>query len=216
VIRYALQLSGRPRPRLCYVGTASGDAAIGQAAFYAACAGEEVQPTHLQLFPMPNVDDPRAHLLAQDVIWVTGGSVVNLLALWRAHGLDEVMRAAWERGIVLAGISAGSICWFAGGTTDSFGLRLRAVTNGLGLLAHSNGVHYDKEAERRPLLHELIGSRALPDGYATDDGVALYFRDQELVEAVTETPGKLAYRVQRSDDGTVVESPILPRLLEDH
>ena len=88
--------------------------------------------SHLELFYMPNVDDPAAHLLSQDVIWVGGGSVANLLAVWRAHGLDEVFREAWERGIVLAGVSAGSICWHLGGTTDSFGRELRPVTNGLG------------------------------------------------------------------------------------
>jgi peptidase E len=205
IVRHALSLSGRPRPRLCFVGTASADSAIGRAAFYGACSGELVDPSHLQLYPMPNVEDPAAHLLSQDVIWVSGGSVVNLLAVWRAHGIDRVMRQAWERGIVLGGVSAGSICWFAGGTTDSFGLDLRPVTDGLGFLPYSNGVHHDTEEARRPLLHRLISDETLPDGFATDDGVALHFRDQDLVAAVAATAGKYAYRIERHEGGKVVD-----------
>jgi peptidase E len=214
IVRYALSLSGRPRPRLCYVGTASADSAIGRAAFYAACAGEHVDPSHLQLYPMPNVDDPAAHLLSQDVIWVNGGSVVNLLAVWRAHGIDRIMREAWEAGVVLGGVSAGSICWFAGGTTDSFGLELRPVVDGLGFLPYSNGVHHDTEPARRPQLHRLINDGTLPDGFATDDGVALHFRDQELVAAVADRAGKHAYRVERAEGGEVVETRLEARLLD--
>ena len=122
---------------------------------------------------MPNVDDIRAHLLAQDVIYVGGGSVANLLALWQLHGVDVVMWEAWESGIVLTGVSAGSICWHVGGPTDSFGPRLRPVTNGLGLLPYGNGVHYDSEERRRPLLHRLVEDGTLPVSYATDDRVGL-------------------------------------------
>jgi peptidase E len=129
LIEHAFELAGSPvRPRLCYVGTATGDSLNGTAGFYRAFAGSDVRATHLELFTMPNVQDIRAHLLAQDVVWVGGGSVANLLAVWRVHGLDEVFREAWEQGVVLAGVSAGSICWHVGGTTDSFGLKLRAVT----------------------------------------------------------------------------------------
>ena len=112
-----------------------------------------VDTSHLALFQMPNVTNIRGHLLAQDVIYVGGGSVANLLALWRLHGVDHVMREAWESGVVLTGVSAGSICWHIGGPTDSFGAQLRPVTNGLGLLPYGNGVHYDSEEQRRPLLH---------------------------------------------------------------
>ena len=119
--------------------------------------------------------DVRAHLLAQDMLWVGGGSVANLLAVWRVHGLDAILREAWERGVVLAGVSAGSICWHVGGTTDSFGAELRPVTNGLGFLPYSNGVHYDSEARRRPLFQQLIADGTLPEGYATDDGTALHY-----------------------------------------
>jgi peptidase E len=132
VVRYALSLAEAERPKLCWLGTAHGDTVTGLRGFYGATSGERVEASHLQLFSKPNVD-PRRHLLSQDVIWVQGCSVVNLLAVWRAHGIDAIMREAWERGVILAGISAGSICWHLGGTTDSFG-ELRAVTDGLGLL----------------------------------------------------------------------------------
>ncbi len=151
---------------------------------------------------MPNIPDVRTHLLGQDVIWVGGGSVANLLAVWRAHGLDTIMREAWEAGVVLAGVSAGSLCWHTGGTTDSFGPDLRAVTNGLGLLPFSNTPHYDSEPGRRPLYQKLVADGTLPDGWATDDGVGLHFRGTELVEAVADRPDVYAWRVQRIPAGT--------------
>ena len=120
------------------------------------------EASHLQLFTMPNVEDVREHLLGQDVIWVSGGSVAGLLAMWRLHGVDAVMREAWEAGVVLTGVSAGSLCWHVGGTTDSFGPELRPVDNGLALLPFSNGVHYDSEPERRPLFQSLVADGTLP------------------------------------------------------
>jgi peptidase E len=216
LIEHAIELAGSPaRPRFCHLGTAHGDAIGGIAGFYRAFAGSDVRATHLELFTMPNVPDMLAHLLAQDVIWVGGGSVANLLAVWRVHGLDEVMRECWESGVVLAGVSAGSICWHVGGTTDSFGLKLRAVTNGLALLPYGNGVHYNSEEERRPLLHRLVADGTLPTSYATDDGVGLSYDGTELVEAVADRPGAAAYKVERGADGQVVETRIEPRLLPD-
>ena len=214
LIEHAIELAGSPaRPRFCHLGTAHGDAVGGIAGFYRAFADSDVRATHLELFTMPNVPDIRKHLLAQDVIWVGGGSVANLLAVWRVHGVDEVMREAWESGVVLAGVSAGSICWHAGGTTDSFGRTLRAVTNGLALLPYGNGVHYDSEEERRPLLHRLVADGTLPTSYATDDGVGLSYEGTELVEAVADRPGAAAYKVERGADGQAVETRIEPRLL---
>jgi peptidase E len=153
--------------------------------------------SHLTLFPMPNIADIRAHLLGQDVIWVGGGSTANLLALWRLHGLDAILRECWAAGVVLTGVSAGSICWHVGGTTDSFGLPLQPVTNGLGFLPYSNSPHYDTEEERRPLTHRLIGEGTLPDGYATENGTGLVFFGTELQYAFTEEPGKTAYAINR-------------------
>jgi peptidase E len=180
---------------------------------YGAFAGSGVQVSHLSLFTMPTVPDVRAHLLAQDVVWVGGGSVANLLAVWRVHGLDEVFREVWQAGVVLGGVSAGSLCWHVGGTTDSFGPDLRPVTNGLALIPTSNGVHHDSEEQRRPLYHRLVADGTLPAGHATDDGVGLVYRGTELAEVVADRPGKAAYRVERGPDGTAVETRLDPRLL---
>ncbi|TDE13472.1 peptidase E [Jiangella asiatica] len=205
--RLALRLTGADRPKLCFVATASGDSVIYIQAIYAAFAGWPVDVSHLALFSMPNVDDLRKHVLGQDVLWVGGGSVAGLLAMWRLHGLDEVMREAWEAGVVLAGVSAGSICWHVGGTTDSFGPRLRPVTDGLGLLPFGNGVHYDAEEERRPLLHELVAAGTLPASYATDDGAGLLYRGTELAGVYAETEGARAYLVEAAG-GQVVETAL--------
>ncbi len=214
VFDLAFELAGAPdRPRLCYLGTATGDDPARVGGVYGAFAGSAVQVSHLSLFPMPTVPDVRAHLLAQDVVWVGGGSVANLLAVWRAHGLDGVFREAWEAGVVLAGVSAGSLCWHIGGTTDSFGPDLRPVTNGLGLIPTSNGVHYDSEEQRRPLYQRLVADGTLPDGHATDDGVGLVYRGTELVEAVADRSDAAAYRVTRGPDGDAVEIRIEPRRL---
>ena len=214
VFDLAFELAGSPtRPRICYLGTATGDDPARVGGFYAAFAGRPVQASHLSLFPMPTLPDVRAHLLAQDVVWVGGGSVANLLADWRVHGLDEVFREAWGAGVVLGGVSAGSLCWHVGGTTDSYGPDLRPVTDGLALIPTSNGVHYDSEAQRRPLYHRLVADGTLPGGHATDDGVGLVYRDTELVEAVSDRDGAAAYRVERGPDGAAVEARLEPRRL---
>ncbi len=215
LISHAFRLAGSPpRPRFCYIGTAVGDNPGQTVAVYEAFVGTEVAVTHLTLFPMPNLDDMRAHLLAQDVVWVGGGSVAGLLAMWRLHGLDELLREAWTAGVVLGGVSAGSLCWHVGGTTDSFGPELRPVTDGLGLVPYSNSVHYDSEEQRRPLFHRLVGDGTLPAGYATDDGVGLHYRGADLVEAVSDTAGKAAYHVERGPEGAATERRIEPRRLE--
>ena len=214
IIDFAFELAGSPeRPKFCHVGTAGGDNPLYTAAVLEAFTGRDVVVSALDAFPMPSVEDVRAHLLAQDVVWVGGGSVAGLLAMWRLHGWDEVFREVWEAGVVLGGVSAGSLCWHIGGTTDSFGPRLRAVTNGLALLPYSNGVHYDSEEQRRPLYHQLVADEVLPAGHATDDGVGLHYRGTELVEAVTDRPGKNAYRVERSRAGAAVEEVVEARLL---
>ncbi len=214
LIEHALELS-RPRslPRVCFIGTAQGDQAHWAAAVHAAFYGRDVLVSCLNLFPMPNIADVQAHLLSQDLVWVGGGSTANLLALWRLHGLDKVLRRCWEQGVVLAGVSAGSICWHVGGTTDSYGPELQAITDGLGLLPWSNGVHYDSEPQRRPLYHQLVSQGVLPAGYATDNGVGLHYRGVELVEAVTEVVGRAAYRVERGPGGTATETRIEARPL---
>lgn len=214
LVRYAVELSGvsNRAPRICYLGTANGDQrhVIAERQEAARLAGYEFNS--LRLYTMPNVEDIEGYLLEQDVVWVDGGSVANLLALWRVHGLDEIFPRVWQAGVVLAGVSAGSICWHRGGTTDSFGPDLRPVTNGLGMIPYDNGVHYDNEKRRRPLVHALVGEGVLGTTYCTDDGVGLLYRGTELAEAVTELPGKGAYVVRKVGDD-VVEDRIEPRAL---
>ncbi|MFF5402997.1 Type 1 glutamine amidotransferase-like domain-containing protein [Streptomyces misionensis] len=214
LVHHAVDLAGvhGRRPRVLYVGTAIGDAEhvaarMGEAA---RVAGFDLMPLHL--FPMPNVEDVEATVLDHDVVWVMGGSVANLLAVWRVHGLDAIMRRAWRAGVVLAGVSAGSICWFEGGATDSFGPELRPVTDGLGLLPYGNGVHYDSDPGRRPLIHRLVADGTLPTAHCTDDGVGLVYRGTELVEAVAELPDRGAYVVRREGE-RAVEERMVPRLL---
>lgn len=195
-----------------YVGTAIGDAEVfaSRAAEAARVARWDLTP--LMLFPMPNLDDVEGAVLDHDVVWVMGGSVANLLAVWRVHGLGDVLRRAWRSGVVMTGVSAGSICWFQGGTTDSFGPALRPVTDGLGFLPYGNGVHYDSEPARRTLVHRLVADGTLPTTHCTDDGVGLHYRGTELVETVTEQRGKGAYIVARDGDAAV-EERVEPRLL---
>ncbi len=214
LLLHAIELSGvhGRAPRLCHVGTAHGDQRWLNALFSDAGQAAGITVSHLSLFPMPNVGDVADMLLEHDVVWVGGGSVANLLAIWRLHGLDLIFRQVWQAGVVLGGVSAGSICWHVGGTTDSFGPELREVTDGLGFLPYSNCVHYDSEAQRRPLYQRLVADGTLPDGYATDDGVGLVYRRDKLAEAVAEIRGKGAYEVVKDGDGAR-EEPIEPRLL---
>jgi peptidase E len=214
LVHHAVELSGVQgrAPRLTHLGTAGGDQAYSNSWVSEAAGVAGFELTHLNLFPMPSVDDIEGHLLQQDVVWVNGGSVANLLAVWRVHGLDDVFRRVWEAGVVLAGVSAGSICWYEGGTTDSFGPELRAVTNGLAMLPHGNGVHYDSEERRRPLVHQLVAEGTLSTTHCTDDGVGLVYHGTELVEAVSEADGKGAYVVTREGD-RAVEERLDPRRL---
>jgi peptidase E len=213
--RYAVDLAGVSgrAPRVCFLGTASADDPRLTTTFYDNAWREGWVGSHAALFSMPNIADLREHLLGQDVVWVWGGSVAGLLAMWRLHGLDRVFREVWQSGVVLTGVSAGSICWHVGGTTDSFGPELRPVTNGLALLPWSNGVHYDGEPGRRPLFQSLIADGTLPTGYATDDGAGLLYRGTDLVEALTERDEAGAYRVSADGNGTVVEEPLDVRRL---
>jgi peptidase E len=197
----ALRLTGADRPRVCLVMTASGDDASYLARSYAALGALGCDVDHLALFTMPN-RDPEEVLGRSDLVWVGGGSVANLLALWRLHGVDTAMRAAWERGTILAGVSAGSICWHVGGPTDSFGPTLRVVTDGLALLPYGNGVHYDSEEQRRPLLQRVVGDGLLPTSYATDDRIGILYEGDEAVRVVADLEvepetGPAAYRVER-------------------
>lgn len=195
-------------PRVCFLATACGDNPQLLRDYYDMANEAGYDASHLQLFSMPNIPDIGEHLLSQDVIWVWGGSVAGLLAMWELHGVDHAMREAWQAGVVLTGVSAGSICWHVGGTTDSFGPELRAVDNGLALVPFSNGVHYDSEEERRPLYHQLVSDGTLPAGYATDDGVGVLYRGTDYVAAYAEKDRAGAYFVERGPDGAAVETQL--------
>lgn len=215
LVHHAVELSGVSgrAPRITHIGTAIGDQRWFNAELDEAARLDGFELTHLNLFPMPSVDDVEGYLMTQDVIWVNGGSVVNLLAVWRAHGLDQILPRVWQSGVVLGGVSAGSICWFKGGTTDSYRPELDPVTNGLALLPYDNGVHYDSEARRRPLVHELVADGTLGLTHCTDDGVGLVYRGTELVEVVADREGARGYALVRAAGGSVEETPLPTRVL---
>lgn len=202
---FAVELSGVTgrAPRICLLATAMGDDKAVLHYLTEAAQSRGFMVSHLALFPMPTVEDITAHLLEHDLVWVFGGSVAGLLAMWRLHRVDDALHTAWQAGVVLTGISAGSICWHAGGTTDSFGPQLQPVTNGLGFVPYANGVHYGSEDQRRPLLHTLVGNGVLPAAYATDDGAGLLYRGTDFVEAVAENDTAGAYFVAAGGGGTV-------------
>jgi dipeptidase E len=191
--RFLLSLSNAERPRVCFLPTPSGDADRAIAAFFEAFSGRNCEPSCLRLFGMP--ERPAEHLAAQDVIYVSGGNTANALALWRLHGIDVALRAAWERGAVLGGVSAGANCWFESCVTDSFGPGLDALYGGLGILPGSFCPHYDGEERRRPAYRDLV-ENGFPSGYAADDCAAFHFVGSELREVVSSRPGAFGYRVE--------------------
>jgi len=194
--RFILELSGAERPRTCYLPTAGGDAAESIELVRERVAGM-AELSVLSLFRR-EVSDIAELLLSQDVIYVGGGNTANMLAIWRLHGVDVVLREAWSRGIVLAGVSAGANCWFEACSTDSFGPALAPLNDGLGFLAGSFCPHYDGEPLRKPTYERWVADAALPAGYAADDGVGLVFRGTELAETVSEADGARAFRVDAS------------------
>src|SRR5437016_10351919 len=193
---YTLSLTASPRPRVCFLPTASGDADHYVVRFYRRFASD-CDATHVSLFRRDQgtglEDDLATHLLSQDLIYVGGGNVVSMLGAWRAHGLDTVLRRAWRRGIVLCGPSAGSLCWFEQALSAFHGAP-RAI-RGLGLLPYSNCVHYDAEPQRRDQYHRLVAD-GMRDGFAVDDGVALHFEGTTMTRAVSDRRSGRAYRVE--------------------
>jgi len=189
-----LELAGMPRPRVCLLPTAGGDSEHQIRRYYETFGDRLCEPTHISLFRLGHKPVPlREHLLSQDAIYVGGGSMVNLLAIWKAQGLDGILREAWDAGILLAGLSAGSMCWFDYGITTSSGHLEPAP--GLGFLPGSNSVHHDSEPARRPVYLEAVARGAIPPGYAVDDGAALIFRGGSLEEVVTARRGARAFMV---------------------
>ena len=202
---FMLSLSPASRPRVCLIPTPAGDSDRAVAAFFEAFARRECEPSCLRLFGTP--ERPVEHLDAQDVVYVSGGNTANALAVWRLHGVDDALRTAWERGAVLGGPSAGANCWFECSVTDSFGVGLARLDDGLGILAGSFCPHYDGEELRRPVYRSLVDD-GFPVGYAADDEAALHFVGAELQEVVTTRDGATGYRVESG-----AERPLAARLL---
>ncbi len=207
---FILGLARSPRPKVCFLGTASGDSDSYITLFYDAFTRRDCLPSHLKLFATPERAAVRAHLLAQDIVYVGGGNTANLLAVWRLHGVDAVLRESWEAGTVLAGVSAGANCWFEACTTDSFG-PIAALHDGLGFLPGSFCPHYDAEPGRRPMFLRLV-AEGFPAGYAVEDQVGLHFRESGLVEAVTSRENGRAFRMELRE-GEVIETPLKVRTL---
>lgn len=191
--RYILNQSNRANPKICFIPTASGDSDTYISRFYQFFEKQHCQPSHLSLFKPPT-RDIESFLLEKDILYVGGGNTKNLLVLWKEWGMDIVLKKAWEQGIILAGISAGSICWFEEGVTDSYGDRLEPLKC-LGFLKGSNCPHYDGESDRRPSYHELIASKKIIPGIATDDGVAIHYIEQNISRIVSSRPNAKAYKV---------------------
>ncbi|HEU0023038.1 MAG TPA: peptidase E [Thermoleophilaceae bacterium] len=208
---YVLGLTRRERPRVCFLPSASGDADHYIVRFYQAFSSERCEPSHVSLFRRGAGHDLREHLLAQDLIYVGGGSVVSLLGVWQAHGLDAVMREAWRAGVVLCGVSAGSLCWFAEGITGFHGPAGRF--RGLGLLGCSNTVHYEAEPRREDAYRSALRNGMRP-GYAAGDGAALHFVGERLLRAVSSRPGARAFRM-RCVRGRVIKTRLRVTYLGD-
>lgn len=210
--RYVIQLTGKSKPRVCFVPTASGDSQDYIDRFYGASQSLLWQPSVLSLF-RGETPDIASVLLNQDIIYVGGGNTRNLLVLWRDWGVDKLMRQAWEQGTVLTGVSAGSICWFEQGTTDSIPGELTALPC-LGFLSGSNCPHYDSEEKRQPTYTRMIASGEMLPGYAADDGVGLHYVGTKLERIVSSRPSARAFRVERRGD-TAIETLIQPDYLGD-
>jgi dipeptidase E len=212
VLGLARERSGHERPRVCLIPTATGDDRDVIAEFERLFAPPRAEPSVLRLFGRTH-DDLTALLLDVDAVYVPGGSTENLLALWRLHGLDQVLRDAWDDGLILAGMSAGAICWFDAATTDSFGPTLQPLRGGIGLLEGTFIPHLHGEAQRLSLLRRLVGDGTIPPGYGVDDGAALVFRDRELVEVVTSDRDAGAWLVEPDGAGGVIETALPARFL---
>ena len=204
---YVLAASETPSPKICFLGTASGDAQTYIDNFYAAFRTLDCTPSHLSLF-QPHTADIPAFLLEQNIVYVGGGSTRNLLVLWREWQLDSILREAWQSGTILAGISAGALCWFEEGLSDSVLAGDLRPLKCLGFLPGAFSPHYDGEPNRRPAYQRFIAEEKLGAGYAADDGAALHFIGTQLHRVVSSRPNAKAYRV--SWTGTDIEETPLP------
>jgi dipeptidase E len=205
LMKFLVELTGKSNPKVCLLPTAQGDAAESIVSYYDIMNQLECRPRHLRLFQPSRVDDFEAYLLEMDAIFVGGGNTLNMLAIWKDQGIDKVLRKAWEKGIVLAGGSAGAICWFDQGCTDSRPGKLTAM-NCLGWLQGSACPHYNEE-KRRTAYQQMILAGDLKEGIACDEGVAILFEDDKMTRVLSSIPKARAYAVKR-EDGKVVTVPL--------
>ena len=204
--RYVLDLAGKPRPKILFVPTASGDDSAYLLTFYQALGGVDCEPSHLALFNR-TVDDIDGFIRSQDVVMVGGGNTANMLAIWRVHGVEVALRRAYRSGTILTGWSAGCICWFEAGITDSFTLELGPLRDGLQLLKGSACPHYDSQERRRPVYAREIAAGLAP-GIALDDAVAARYEDERLIEIVSAKSSGRAFRVDASGEHPLPVRPI--------
>lgn len=208
--RYILAQTGKAAPRVCFLAQASGESLDYTVRFYRAFSALGCQPTHLSLYNCPT-GDLAALVAQQDVFYVGGGNTKSMLAVWREWGLPELLHAAYARGAVLAGLSAGANCWFEQNITDSAVAEL-SVLAGLGFLPGSFCPHYDGEEQRRPAYHRFLADGAIQPGYAADDGVGFHFVDGALQRVISSRPNGRGYRLDLVD-GQPVERALIPELL---
>ncbi|MGE7217689.1 peptidase E [Priestia koreensis] len=211
--QYLVSQVNKKQPNICFIPTASGDSESYIERFYEAYKKLSATPTHLSLFSPNWGENLESFILQQDIIYVGGGSSRNLLTLWKEWGLDHLLLKAYEQGIVLAGISAGGICWFQEGVTDSGGPTYREIS-ALGILQGSFCPHYEGDEKRRPAYHELLQEQRITEGYGVDDSVALHFIDEQLHQAISSVDGKRAFYVKKQDE-KVEENSIQPLFLGD-
>lgn len=211
--QYILDATGKPRPRVCFFPHATDFAMSYVLKFFEAFAKLDCQPTWLSLFQTPPMRDMEDFILSQDAIYVGGGNTKSMLALWRTWGLDAILRTAYERGVVLSGISAGANCWFEECVSDSVVPQLSAYRDCLGFLPGSFCPHYDGELQRRPTFHRLIANGEIKDGIACDDGAAAHYVDGKLLRVVSSRPHAKGYRLERSSEGAAIEQEIETRYL---
>lgn len=215
---YCLNCTGKTVPKICFIPTASGDSEDFLSRFYTTFAKYSCEPSHLAFFRKPTtgaipLNDIENHLLNQDVIYVGGGNTRAMLAVWREWNIDEILRKAWHSGILLAGMSAGAICWFEYGGSDSTYVGKLSPLQGLGLIKGSCTPHYDGESNRRADFHQLIKNDLLPNGIGIDDGAAVLFEGQKIIEVVASRAGAKAYQVKMEADGQIIEKPLKTRYL---
>ena len=210
--QYIVSRVNKANPKICFVPTASGDQTNYIERFYKAFQNLHCQPSHLSLFE-PEFKDLERYVLEQDIIYVGGGNTRNMLLLWKEWELDVALKKAYEQGVILAGLSAGSICWFEEGLTDPINAPLYKL-DCLGFLKGSNCPHYDGENKRRPSYHQLISEGKMQEGYAVDDGAALHFINEKLHSSVSSRPNAKAYFVKRNDS-EIIETEINTNYLGD-